>query len=135
MVPEKEQATRGESDWSCVKGYITWYYRVSHPYMLPAAPRDPPRPSHEEILQAHQAELDHTHDLIADGLFPKGSAERRVVDNMIRLAQEAFLYCRNRAMTGGALDPRGRARRGHGGHRSGDGGRGGEQQDDVRHTQ
>ncbi|XP_058733766.1 uncharacterized protein LOC131605426 [Vicia villosa] len=83
MVPEEARATRAKSDWSCVEGYITWYYRVSHPYMLPATPGDPPRLAHEEILQANQAELDHTHDLpprcheiadtrlgaIADGLF------------------------------------------------------------------
>ncbi|XP_058775726.1 uncharacterized protein LOC131650002 [Vicia villosa] len=99
MVPEEARATRAENDWSCVEGYITWYYRVSHPYMIPAAHGDPPRPAHEEILQAHQAELDHTHDLlprcrqiadtglgaIADGLFSKGPEERRVVDVMIRL--------------------------------------------------
>ncbi|XP_058784587.1 uncharacterized protein LOC131659411 [Vicia villosa] len=146
MVPEEARATRAESDWSCVEGYITWYYRVSHPYMLPAAPRDPPRPAHEEILQTHQAEMDNTHDLlprcreiadtglgaIADGLFPKGSAQRRVVDTMIRLALEAFLYLRKRARTNGTLDARGRARRGRGGRRCG--GRGGEHQDDVRHT-
>ncbi|XP_058783016.1 uncharacterized protein LOC131657662 [Vicia villosa] len=70
---------------------------------------------------------------VTHGLFSEGSAERRVVDTMIKLAQEVFLYRRNRARTGRALDARGRARSGRGGR--GGGGRGGEQQDDVRHTQ
>ncbi|XP_058768537.1 uncharacterized protein LOC131642273 [Vicia villosa] len=64
MVPEEAQATLVEHDWSCAEGYITWYHRVSHPYMLPAAEGCPPRPSHEEILLAHQAQLDHTEDLL-----------------------------------------------------------------------
>ncbi|XP_058727226.1 uncharacterized protein LOC131598662 [Vicia villosa] len=55
---------------------------------------------------------------------------RRVVDVMIRLAHEAFMYGRHRARTGGALDARGKATRGHGGRRGGARGRG-EAQDDV----
>ncbi|XP_058732825.1 uncharacterized protein LOC131604401 [Vicia villosa] len=37
MVLEEARATLAEHNWSCVEGYITWYYRVSHPYMLSAA--------------------------------------------------------------------------------------------------
>ncbi|XP_058761122.1 uncharacterized protein LOC131634468 [Vicia villosa] len=50
MVPAEARATTSERDWSCVDGYITSYYRVSHLYMLPTAPRSPPRPAHKEIL-------------------------------------------------------------------------------------
>ncbi|XP_058727006.1 uncharacterized protein LOC131598418 [Vicia villosa] len=53
MVHEEARATLAEHDWSCVEGYITRYYKVSHPYMLPAVERGPPRPTHEEILRAH----------------------------------------------------------------------------------
>ncbi|XP_058765318.1 uncharacterized protein LOC131638792 [Vicia villosa] len=60
MVHEEARATITEHEWSYVEGYISWYYRVSHPYMLPATDGDPPRPAHEEILRTHQAELDHT---------------------------------------------------------------------------
>ncbi|XP_058760961.1 uncharacterized protein LOC131634322 [Vicia villosa] len=38
LVPAEARATTSERDWSCVDGYITWYYRVLHPYMLPTAP-------------------------------------------------------------------------------------------------
>ncbi|XP_058756413.1 uncharacterized protein LOC131629646 [Vicia villosa] len=55
MVPEEARAMLEEHDWSCAEGYITWYYKVSHPYMHPAAEGDPPRPAHEDILRAHQA--------------------------------------------------------------------------------
>src|SRR4051812_37126946 len=86
--------------------------------MLPAAPGDPPRPAHEEIMLTHPAELDHTQGLllrcrqiantslgaIADGLFPKGFEQRRVVDVMIRLEEEAFLYRRHRVKTSRALE-------------------------------
>ncbi|XP_058781486.1 protein MAIN-LIKE 1-like [Vicia villosa] len=64
MVPEEARATRAESDWSCVEGYITWYYRMSHSYMFLAAAGDPPRPTQEEILRTHQAEFDHTQNLL-----------------------------------------------------------------------
>ncbi|XP_058732877.1 uncharacterized protein LOC131604458 [Vicia villosa] len=53
MVPDEARATKSDVDWSCVDGYITWYYRVSYPYLIPTAPRSPPRPAHEEILQTH----------------------------------------------------------------------------------
>ncbi|XP_058725553.1 uncharacterized protein LOC131596833 [Vicia villosa] len=64
MVPEEAWATPSEHDWGCVERYISWYYRVSHPYMLPDAEGGPSRPAHEEILRAHQAQLDHTQDLL-----------------------------------------------------------------------
>ncbi|XP_058749189.1 uncharacterized protein LOC131622176 [Vicia villosa] len=149
MVPEEVLATRAESDWSCVDGYITWYYRVLHPYMFPVALGDPSRPAHEEILRTHQAEMDHTQDIllryrqiagtdlraIVDGLFPEGSEQRRVVDVMIRLEEEAFMYRRHRARAGGTFDARGRASKGRGGRRGGGGAKGrGEAHDDVRHT-
>ncbi|XP_058760751.1 uncharacterized protein LOC131634101 [Vicia villosa] len=73
MVPKEARATLAEHVWSCAEGYITWYYRVSHSYMLPAAEGGPPRPAHEEILRSQQAQLDHTKGLlplcrqIADG--------------------------------------------------------------------
>ncbi|XP_058765349.1 uncharacterized protein LOC131638819 [Vicia villosa] len=64
MVPNEAQTTRLEVDWSCVDGYITWYYKVSHPYMFPTAPGSPPRPTHEKILRVHQAQIDHTEDVL-----------------------------------------------------------------------
>lgn len=46
LVSEEAWATIVERDWSYVKGYIRWLSRVSHPYMVQAAPRDPLRPFH-----------------------------------------------------------------------------------------
>ncbi|XP_058733526.1 uncharacterized protein LOC131605153 [Vicia villosa] len=60
MVPDEARETRLEVDWSCIDRYITWYYRVSHPYILPIAPGLPPRPAYEEILRTHQAQMDYT---------------------------------------------------------------------------
>ncbi|XP_058771909.1 protein MAIN-LIKE 1-like [Vicia villosa] len=50
--------------WHCVDGYVTWFYRVSHPLVTPDAPGDPPRPSHEEILENRQAEDDQATDIL-----------------------------------------------------------------------
>ncbi|XP_058725576.1 uncharacterized protein LOC131596857 [Vicia villosa] len=47
VVPEEERATPSEHDWSCAEGYISWYYRVSHPYIPRAAGGGPPKPAHE----------------------------------------------------------------------------------------
>ncbi|XP_058747071.1 protein MAIN-LIKE 1-like [Vicia villosa] len=44
---------------------------------------------------------------IVDGLFPEGSAGLRLLEDIIRVAEEAYLYRRSRAKTGGALDGRG----------------------------
>ncbi|XP_058742319.1 uncharacterized protein LOC131614782 [Vicia villosa] len=51
MVLAEARETTSEKDLSCVEGYITWYYRISHTYMLPTAPGSPSRPAHKEILQ------------------------------------------------------------------------------------
>ncbi|XP_058733393.1 uncharacterized protein LOC131605002 [Vicia villosa] len=105
IVPDEARETRSEVDWSYVNGYINWYYRVSHSYMIPTAPGSPPRPAHEEILRTYQTQLNHTQDVlpwcrqiadmgracIANGFFPERSNDRCVVDGMIRLAKETFL--------------------------------------------
>lgn len=42
--------------WDYVPGYISWFYRVSHPMMLrPSAKKDPPRPPMLEALIEQQA--------------------------------------------------------------------------------
>ncbi|XP_058764248.1 protein MAINTENANCE OF MERISTEMS-like [Vicia villosa] len=105
-----------------------------------------PRPAHEEILRANQAQLDHIEDLlplcrqiadkdigaIAEGLFPEGTASRCVLDDMIKMVESAFLYRRHRVTTRGMLDARGRASRSlHGFERDAHLGT----QEDARHTQ
>lgn len=63
LVPEEAQTTISESDWSNVKGYIIWFFGVSHPNMVHAAPGDPSRLAHQEILEEEQAQLDHIDDV------------------------------------------------------------------------
>ncbi|XP_058763823.1 uncharacterized protein LOC131637258 [Vicia villosa] len=113
--------------------------------MLPAAEGGPPGPAYKDILRAHQAQLDHTQDLlplcrqiadrclgaIAEGFFPEGTAHRRVLEDMIRMTESAFMYRRHRGRTCGTLDARGRASRALGGLRGGDGA-GGHGQDEMR---
>src|SRR4051812_37722249 len=65
MALDEVQTTILERDWSCQDGYITWYCRVSHPYMIPIAPGSPPRPAHEVILRTHQSQFNHTDDVLS----------------------------------------------------------------------
>src|SRR3954464_519133 len=63
VVPEEYRRMRVTQDCHCVEGYVTWFYRVSHPLLTPGAP-GAPRPAHEEILENQQAEDDHVIDLL-----------------------------------------------------------------------
>lgn len=51
------------SDRSYVEGYIIWFVRMSHSYMVHVAPRDPSRSAHQEILEGEHAQLDHVEDV------------------------------------------------------------------------
>ncbi|XP_058780319.1 uncharacterized protein LOC131653945 [Vicia villosa] len=64
LVPEEYRRTVATQAWHCVDGYVTWFYRVSHPLMTPDAPGDPPMPAHEEILEKQHAEDDHATELL-----------------------------------------------------------------------
>lgn len=46
LVPEEAQSTIDESDWSYVNEYIKCFFKVSNPYMVQTASRDPPMPSY-----------------------------------------------------------------------------------------
>ncbi|XP_058766868.1 uncharacterized protein LOC131640495 [Vicia villosa] len=59
LVTEEYRRLVATQSWHCVDGYMTWFYRVSHPLMTLEAPEDPPRLAHEEILENQQAEKDH----------------------------------------------------------------------------
>src|SRR4051812_32379891 len=63
VVSQEYRLTRVTQDWHSEEGYVTWFYRVSHPLMRPDIP-DAPRPAHEEILENQQAEDDHAIDLL-----------------------------------------------------------------------
>lgn len=76
--------------------------------MVHAAPRDPSRPAHQEILDEENAQLDHTDDVlprcrcimeisradIDERIFPDGSGVTRVLDAIMVEAHGEFLYLR-----------------------------------------
>src|SRR3954469_11890757 len=38
VVPEEFRRIRVTHDWHSMEGYVTWFYRVSHPLLTPDAP-------------------------------------------------------------------------------------------------
>lgn len=104
LVPEEAQSTIAPSDWSYVDGYIRWFFRVSHLYMVQAPPRDSPKPTHQEILEETQAQLDHVECVLpifrriveiarADidkGIFLDRSNVRQVLDVIVTEARGAW---------------------------------------------
>src|ERR1051325_6157071 len=64
LVPEKARSTVTPDDWSYEYGYMIWFFRVSHPYMIEDAPGNPPRSVHQEILEEEQAMRGHDHDVL-----------------------------------------------------------------------
>ncbi|MCI47528.1 hypothetical protein A2U01_0068770, partial [Trifolium medium] len=44
--------------WDAAPGYMRWYFRISHSYMLPLPPGDPPRPCEVEALVEEEAEAE-----------------------------------------------------------------------------
>lgn len=51
LIPKEYPREPTHVHWICVEGYMTWFYRVSHHIMTPDAPREPPRPANQEVLQ------------------------------------------------------------------------------------
>ncbi|XP_050897477.1 uncharacterized protein LOC127104333 [Lathyrus oleraceus] len=92
LVREDARSIIVVNDWSYVDRYIRWFFRVSQMYMVQAAPRDPPRSAHQEILEEEQAQLHHAKDIfprcsriveiaqegIGRSIFPDGSDVGRV---------------------------------------------------------
>lgn len=114
LVPKEACVTIASSDWSYIKGYIIWFFRVSHSYMVHAALGDLSRPTHHEILEEEQVQLDHTDDVlpryrrimkivresIHKGIFHDESGVRQVLDAIMAEAHRALLYRRHRRRTG-----------------------------------
>ncbi|XP_058762964.1 uncharacterized protein LOC131636367 [Vicia villosa] len=45
--------------WTCVKGYMTWLYRLSHPIITPDTLGEPPRPTNQEVLEIRDEQLEN----------------------------------------------------------------------------
>ncbi|XP_058783090.1 uncharacterized protein LOC131657742 [Vicia villosa] len=63
LVLEEYRRMQATQEWHCVDGYVTWFYRVSHPLLTPDA-LGAPKPAHGEILENQQAEDDHATDVL-----------------------------------------------------------------------
>ncbi|CAK8568848.1 unnamed protein product [Lathyrus sativus] len=50
LVPQEYRQKPARVHWAYVEGYITWFYRVSHPIMTSCAPEGPPRLAYLEVL-------------------------------------------------------------------------------------
>ncbi|MCI57932.1 hypothetical protein A2U01_0079184, partial [Trifolium medium] len=76
---------------------MRWYFQISHPYMRPLPPGDPPRPCEEAIIE-DEAEAEGplatrltgrinrirriAEDLLSSGELPKGSRAHRDVQEI-----------------------------------------------------
>src|SRR4051812_30734789 len=94
---------------------MTSFYRVSHPWLTPDAPRDPSRPAHEEIWENQQADDDHANDLlplcqriqmlgqeaIDKDIIEQGGPEAiAIMERMVSDAADATAYRRQRRSQG-----------------------------------
>ncbi|XP_050890161.1 uncharacterized protein LOC127095527 [Lathyrus oleraceus] len=64
LVSEETRSIIAVNNWSYVEWYTKWFFRLSHSYMVHAAPGDPTRPTHQEILEKEQTQLDHAKDVL-----------------------------------------------------------------------
>ncbi|MCI46571.1 hypothetical protein A2U01_0067812, partial [Trifolium medium] len=44
--------------WYAAPDYIRWYFQISHPYMRPLQPGEPPRYCEQEALIEEEAEME-----------------------------------------------------------------------------
>lgn len=86
--------------------------------MVQAAPRYPPRSTHQEILEEKQARLDHAHDVLPrcrciveivhasvdKGIFPNDSNVREVLHVIMTEAREALMMSRRQRRRTGAKE-------------------------------
>ncbi|MCH99483.1 hypothetical protein A2U01_0020497 [Trifolium medium] len=74
---------------------MMWYFHISHPYMMPLPPRDPPRPCEQEAIIEEEAQRECpidtsltnrinrirwiANDFLLSGELPEGSRAQRDV--------------------------------------------------------
>ncbi|CAJ2647685.1 unnamed protein product [Trifolium pratense] len=126
MIDEEMRGPTVVRAWDHVPGYISWFYKVSHPIMRPiAAPEAPPRPANLEVLIEEQESqsVPDTLDICrnvrtelrraleANEALP-GTPIYETVNRVLGFVEPAFLYRSRRRLPGrGRFDPHDAARR------------------------
>ncbi|MCI23684.1 putative IMP dehydrogenase/GMP reductase, partial [Trifolium medium] len=81
--------------WYATPDYLRWYFQISHPYIRPLPPGDPPRPCEHEALIEEEAQSEGpiaisltnrikmiraiANDMLLSGELPDGSHAQRDV--------------------------------------------------------
>ncbi|PNX92794.1 serine/threonine-protein phosphatase [Trifolium pratense] len=89
----------------CAWIYIRWYFKISHPYMVPLPPGDPPMPCEQEVILEEEAEAEGplatslmgkinnmgwiAEDLLVSRELPEGSHAERDVKEILETAHYA----------------------------------------------
>ncbi|MCI40778.1 hypothetical protein A2U01_0062011, partial [Trifolium medium] len=96
--------------WDTAPGYMRWYFRISHPYMMPLPQGDPPRPCEHEAIIEEEAQTEGplatrlttrinrmrqiARHLLDNGELPEGSRARRDVHDIWDAGNYAQQYRR-----------------------------------------
>ncbi|XP_045821980.1 uncharacterized protein LOC123914860 [Trifolium pratense] len=126
MIDEEMRGPTVARAWNHVFGYISRFYKVSHPIMrLIAAPEPPPRPANlEALIEEHESQsIPDTLDICrnvrtelrrsleANEALP-GTPIYETVNRVLGFVEPAFLYRSRRRLPGrGRFDPHDAARR------------------------
>lgn len=114
MVPVEYLNHEVTSQWIYIEGYMTQFYKVSHPYMTQDTPGTP-NPTHEELLKDQWTLNDHVVDVLScyqtiirltrqgikSGVFARNGDEAvGLIESIISNARSARAYRKQRRNQG-----------------------------------